>query len=128
MTRIGFIGYSTTRFNEDKAKEIIDGIFESFYGDEVIISGATNFGIPKLVYEKANECGMYTIGVMCNAGFGMQLARLNDLIVEGQDWGDESEKFLSMLDVLYKIGGGNQSITEFEKAKELGIEVHEYEL
>jgi len=65
---------------------------------------------------------------MCNAGFGMQLARLNDLIVEGQDWGDESEKFLSMLDVLYKIGGGNQSITEFEKAKELGIEVHEYEL
>jgi len=29
--------------------------------------------------------------------------------IEGENWGDESEKFLSMLDRMVKIGGGNQS-------------------
>lgn len=125
---IGFIGYSATEFNESKAKEIINEIFKDLDGDSVIVSGATNLGIPKLVYEKANELNMKTVGVMCEEGRECELAELDELIVEGENWGDESEKFLSMIDKLYKIGGGKQSIAEFKKAKEMGIKTYEFEL
>lgn len=125
---IGFVGYSATKFDENKAKEIINEIFKDLDKDDVIVSGATNLGIPKLVYEKANELGMKTVRVMCKDGLSEELAELNELIVEGDNWGDESDKFLSMIDTLYKIGGGKQSIAEFKKAKELGIKTFEYEL
>ncbi len=126
--RIGFIGYSASNFNEAEATYIIESIFKDLRTSDIIVSGATNLGIPKLVYAKANELGMKTVGVMCEEGHQYELAELDELIVEGSNWGDESEKFLSMIDVLYKIGGGKQSEKEFERAKELGIVTIEYEL
>ncbi|AEO93604.1 gp345 [Bacillus phage G] len=125
---IGFIGYSSAQFDEEKAKEIVEEIFKSLNKNDVIVSGATNLGIPKLVYKKANELGMKTVGVMCEEGRSEELADLDELIVEGENWGDESEKFLSMISVLYKIGGGKQSTVEFKKANEMGIKTFEYEL
>lgn len=125
---VGFIGYSATKFDEQDAKKIIDEIFSKLSKDDIIVSGATNIGIPALIYEKANSLKMKTVGVMCKEGYDNELAELDQLIVEGDNWGDESEKFLSMLDVIYKIGGGKQSIAEFKRAKELGIEIYEYTL
>ncbi len=46
----------------------------------------------------------------------------------GDEWGDESEKFLDSIDVLVRIGGGKQSMAEVKKAKEMGIKVIEHEL
>lgn len=126
--KVGFIGFSGQQFDEEKAKDIIENIFKTLNLDDIIVSGATNVGIPKLVYEKANELGMKTIGVMCSKGHEYELAKLDDLIIEGENWGDESDKFLSMLDSLYKIGGGSQSEVEFNKAKKIGIKAFQYKL
>lgn len=125
---IGFIGYSGQEFDENKAREIIEEIFKQLSKDSVIVSGATNLGIPKLAYEKANKLGMKTIGVMCEKGHDYELAKLDNLIIKGKEWGEESDTFLSMIDTLYKIGGGEQSEKEFKKAKQIGIATFEFKI
>ncbi|MNN81117.1 hypothetical protein D3C81_1979060 [compost metagenome] len=92
------------------------------------MSGGTSLGIPKLVYEKAKKLNMKTIGIMCKKGFEYDVFPVDQLIVTGVNWGDESEEFLSSIEVLYKIGGGNQSIEEAKKARKMGIDVHEFNL
>jgi hypothetical protein len=136
MVKIGFVGYSGGKFDETKAIEIIDSIFDKIIEiakqenekDIVIISGATNMGIPKLVYERAVKDNLKTIGVMCKEGYTCELFPCDEIYALGNNWGDESDKFLSMLDVLFRIGGGPQSMAEIKKAKEMGIYVSEFEL
>lgn len=130
MKIIGFVGYSAMKFDESKAKEIIHTIFKSFNDDEdyVIISGATNMGIPKLVYEEAENYDMYLMGVMCKDGYTCELYPCDNILAIGNNWGDESETFIDLIDELYKIGGGPQSEKETEMALKKGIPVYEYQL
>jgi len=46
----------------------------------------------------------------------------------GEEWGDESDTFLSMLDVMVKVGGGKQSVAEAEKAEANGLSVMKFDL
>jgi hypothetical protein len=130
MKIIGFVGYSAMKFDESKAKEIIHTIFESFNDDEdyVIVSGATNMGIPKLVYEEAENYDMYLMGVMCKDGYTCELYPCDNILAVGNNWGDESEIFIDLIDELYKIGGGPQSEKETEMALKKGIPVYDYKL
>ncbi|MNB98632.1 hypothetical protein D3C75_458880 [compost metagenome] len=128
MAYIGFVGYSSSKFNEQEAIKIIDDIFKDLNEKDIIVSGGTSLGIPKLVYEKAKKLNMKTIGIMCKKGFEYDVFPVDQLIVTGVNWGDESEEFLSSIEVLYKIGGGNQSIEEAKKARKMGIDVHEFNL
>jgi len=123
---IGFVGYSSGDFDVNKAKNIINTIFSELIKDDIIVGGATNLGINKLVYEKAKQLGMKTVGIMCKKGFDYEIFNVDELIVVGEEWGDESQEFLSSIEVLYKIGGGQQSKKEFEMAKKMNIETHEY--
>jgi hypothetical protein len=134
---IGFVGYSGTKFDEKKAKDIINKIFDEIDGKYKkhgvpvkIVSGATLYGIPKLVYYEAVKRGYKTVGVMCKHGWDTDngLFPVDELYTEGNNWGDESDKFIGMLDDFYKIGGGKQSIKELQMAKDKGIPTHEYEL
>lgn len=131
--KIGIVGYSATKFDEWKAKNILYKVFDdiiSKYGkDAIIVSGGTMYGIPKMAYFMASNLGLKTIGIICEKGLEDNLfPGLDDIIVEGKDWGDESKKFIENIDVLYRIGGGPQSIKEVEMAKKKGIPVIEYEL
>ena len=128
MTYVGFVGYSSVDFDKEKAIKIIDEIFYNLNADDIIVSGATNMGIPKLVYEEARRLNMKTIGVMPKEGKDYDVFPVDELIIVGEKFGDESIEFLSSIEVLYKIGGGAQSISEFKKAKDLKIEVYEYEI
>ncbi|MFW6007651.1 MAG: hypothetical protein ACOCP8_00180 [archaeon] len=132
IMNIGFVGYSGTKFIKKDAKEIIENIFDEidkeFTGYVNIISGATDMGIPKLVYEEARYRGHKLIGVMCKEGYECELFDVDKLIVKGEKWGDESQTFLNMLDRLYRIGGGPQSLEETKQSKQMGIQVIEYEL
>lgn len=130
MKIIGFVGYSAMKFDESKAKEIIHTIFESFNDDEdyVIVSGATNMGIPKLVYEEAENYNMYLMGVMCKDGYTCELYPCDNILAVGNNWGDESETFIDLIEELYKIGGGPQSEKETKMALKKGLPVYEYEL
>lgn len=134
MKKIGIVGYSAAKFDEWQARNLLFKVFDdimSTYGkDEVmIVSGGTMYGIPKLAYFMAARLGYKTGGVICKEGLDDNLfPTLDELLVEGEHWGDESEKFIDTIDALYRIGGGKQSLKEVEMAKQKGIPVVEFEL
>jgi len=131
MKSIGFIGYSAMKFDENEAKKIIKNIFASFDDNEeyAIVSGATNMGIPKLVYEEANRHeNMSLIGVMCKDGYTCELYPCDTIIAVGENWGDESETFIDLIEELYKIGGGPQSEKELKMALDAGLPTYEFKL
>ena len=139
---IGFIGYSGKPFDKEKAQKIIDeilvkeGLTEYFTTDMnrpkdvAIVSGATDLGIPGMVYHTAEKYNFKTIGVMCKRGYDKDntLYPCDEIYAIGEDWGDESETFISKIDRLYKIGGGEQSEKEKGMAEAAGIPVFEYKL
>ena len=137
---IGFVGYSATDFDHDAAQAIIDDIFDEleakYAPSEVnIISGATKLGIPAMVYETAvrrmadNDHVHYKLtGIMCKDGYTCELFPCDVIYAVGDNWGDESETFLSSINTLYKIGGGKQSIAEYERAQALKIVCKQFDL
>lgn len=68
--RIGVVGYSSQKFDEDEAKLILESVFDVIEykfpkQNKVIISGLTNLGIPKLAYEEARKRKWLTVGIAC---------------------------------------------------------------
>jgi len=57
-----------------------------------------------------------------------ELFDVDEIIWVGKSFGDESQAFIDMIDVLVKIGGGEQSEKELQMAEEEDITVLEYEL
>lgn len=57
-------------------------------------------------------------------GYNHELFHCDEIYV----FGDESRSFINGIDVLYKIGGGEQSDKELKMAKENKIECFEYDL
>jgi len=131
--RIGFVGYSDSVFDVNKAITIIEKIFvkisKMYDKNKVeIVSGYTNLGIPKLVYEKANELGFKTVGIACKKANEYDVFPCDKVIIKGEEWGDESETFLNYIDAIYKIGGGKQSESEFKSMKKMSKPAIEYRL
>jgi len=130
---IGIIGYSAQKFNESKAKKMIKKAFDILekdnpHEDKIVISGYTDLGIPHIAYHEARKRGWSTIGVACARAKEYPCFPVDKEIIVGNEWGDESQVFLGMIDVLVRIGGGNQSIKETEMAKKMKKRVLEYEL
>jgi len=128
--KIGIIGYSAQKFDEDKAREIINMLYDSNKNipNITIVSGLTNIGIPKIAYEEAVKRDWKTVGIACEKANDYEIFPVDKKIIVGDDWGDESDTFLNSIDVLVKIGGGEQSKKEFEHAKEMGLKVFEFSL
>jgi len=132
MFRLGVIGYSAQKFDVKKARKIIKKEFNYFkriYGNDIIIvSGLTAMGIPLLAYEEAKKNGWKTIGIACTKAKKFDIFPVDEEIVVGKEWGDESETFLKSIDMLLKIGGGEQAQKEAQTAKKLGLQVAEYNI
>ena len=133
--KIGFVGYSLGKFNIDGAKKILDHIFLEIQAkyknrgyDIEIVTGATALGIPLLAYQYAEKDNYKTIGIMCKKGYDFKLYPCDIIYAIGNDWGDESETFINYIDVLYKVGGGKQSINESKLAIEQNKIVYDFEL
>jgi len=129
---VGLVGYSGTKFNENIAKDLIreafDWVEQEFKGKSFcVVSGLTDLGIPALGYREADKRGWETAGVAPEEAKEYDWYNVDEVIIEGKKFGDESDKFLSMIDVFVKVGGGKQSISEFKKAKEKGIKTWEGE-
>lgn len=96
------------------------------YPDVEIVSGYTDYGIPALSYTLAKlYCGKAYNVIQCTTtGFAPKealsdrLCKVNKEIIVGEKFGDESEAFVDYIDVMIKIGGGEQSIKEFALFKE----------
>lgn len=61
-------------------------------------------------------------------GYNYELFHCDEIYVFGDKFGDESRSFINGIDILYKIGGGEQSDKELKMAKEKKMQVFEYEL
>jgi hypothetical protein len=133
LLRVGVVGYSGQKFDEELAMEMLSKAFERLdlqYDPEhiEIVSGLTNLGIPKLSYELATTLGYLTRGVACKLANDYECFDCDVVEIIGEKWGDESEHFLSTIDVLVRVGGGAQSMAETNIAKERGIFTMEFGL
>ena len=132
--KIGVVGYSfPTKFNEVKARAFILDAYEKiqkiFPGKKIIIvSGLTNVGVPKIAYEEAVRLGWKTYGVACKKDAGYPLFPVDKEFIVGNNWGEESQTFVDMIDGIVRIGGGPQSLRETAVVKLAGKFVLEYDL
>ena len=128
---VGVVGYSGRKFNIDQAILLMQMAFAAMQKlypkrELVIVSGLTNIGIPKIAYEQAVQRGWRTVGVACSRA--KNSFPVDEKIIVGHEWGDESEAFLGLLDCMIRIGGGPQTLAEAEQFKATGGMVLEYEL
>lgn len=114
--RIGVVGYSSWKFDEDKARAILRDVLSLralHYPNSVVVSGYTDLGIPALAYQQAVELGMGTVGIACADAKNYPCFPCDEVIIVGEHWGDESPVFLDYIDELIKVGGGPQSEAEY---------------
>jgi len=131
MINIGFAGYSAQGFDTERAQLIIEGVFTKLqdrYGEFEVVSGLTDCGIPAMVYAEGSKRGLRLIGIACKKAKDYDLYPVDETIIVGDNWGDESETFLESIDILVRIGGGKQSLAEEQRAIDLGMEVLSYDL
>ena len=78
------------------------------------MSGLTNLGVPRIAYEEAIKLGLRTVGIACKQAEQYECFPCDEVILVGDNWGDESRAFLASIDVLLRVGGGKQSVAEYE--------------
>jgi len=123
--KIGVVGFSSNQFNHKEAslklKKLLDHIVRN-HGKEglVLVSGYTNSGVPKIAYDWAVELGMETVGFSAKQALTVDsgVYPVDKVILVGEKFGEESQSFVEYIDILIRIGGGNQSRHEVELFKE----------
>lgn len=132
--KVGVVGYCPpTVFDEEEAlkmiKDAYDKVQEQFPDMEIeIVSGLTNVGVLKIAYNEAVKRGWSTVGIACKRAEEHELFPVDEKMIVGENWGEESETFLSYIQAIIRIGVGPQSITEANTAKDQGKPAFEYDL
>jgi predicted Rossmann-fold nucleotide-binding protein len=127
--KIGIVGFSNeTKFKKTDGIQAVKAAFDNiqalFNDKEIhIVSGLTNVGIPRLAYEQAVERKWKTVGIAPKEAEEYELFPVDEKIIVGKSFGDESEVFIDYIDVLVKLGGGYQSEKETEMANAQHIPV-----
>ena len=130
---VGVMGYSSQKFDIDKAWNMLSQAFDDIrkkYSDfEIwIVSGYTWMGIPALAYGQAKRRHWMTMGIACEKAADYKVFPCDNVLIVGENWGDESPTFLAQCQIFVRVGGGNQSHREIEQAKADRKPVYEYEL
>lgn len=114
--RVGVVGFSRSQFDHDAARlalaSSLDHMAMLASGRVVeVVSGLTNQGVPKLAYELAVSRGLRTIGISAHQALRVRsgMFPVDERILVGQRFGDESAAFVAYIDALIRIGGGPQS-------------------
>jgi hypothetical protein len=121
--RIGVVGFSRPHFDHVAAAILLDDALANLLAHHArdpsgaeLVSGLTNMGVPKLAYERAVALGMRTVGVSARQALRVSAGvfPVDETILVGARFGDESAAFIARIDVLIRIGGGPQSRHEVE--------------
>jgi orotate phosphoribosyltransferase-like protein len=126
--KIGVVGFSRNQFDKTAATQKLKAIIlrltqakdpQSFE----LVSGYTASGVPKIAYLIADELGIETVGFSANQALKVKngVYPVKKVILIGEKFGDESQKFVEYIDILVRIGGGKQSREEvalFQKLHE----------
>jgi hypothetical protein len=132
--KIGVVGYSGAKFDEKIAKALLaiafDVVEQNFDSDDgyELVSGLTDVGIPGLAYRMAVKEKWETVGLSAKEAKEYDCFPVDEEIIVGEKFGDESKDFIEYIDCLIRIGGGKQSFKETEMARKKGIPVFEYDL
>jgi hypothetical protein len=132
--KVGVVGYCPpTLFDENEARAMILDAYrridEQFVGHKItIVSGLTNVGVLKIAYEEAAKRGWRTAGIACERAQEHELYPVDEKIIVGQNWGEESPTFVAAIQAIIRIGLGKQSIRETEQVKSNGYPAFEYDL
>jgi len=132
--RVGVVGYCPpTVFDEDEARRMIRDAYDKIaelFGDRevVIVSGLTNVGVLKIAYEEATRRGWRTAGIACERAQEHELYPVDEKMIVGMNWGDESLTFVANIQAIVRIGVGKQSLRETELVKSRGFPAFEYDL
>lgn len=124
--RIGIVGFSRNQFDKKRAASLLRKYFTELTQDKnpksiEIVSGYTDSGIPRIAYQIADEMGLSTVGYSARQALKVRsgVYPVKNVIIVGNRFGDESEKFVRYIDMLVRIGGGKQSRHEVALFKEL---------
>ncbi|MDE2422257.1 MAG: hypothetical protein KGO49_13880 [Gammaproteobacteria bacterium] len=120
--KIGVVGFSHENINHDMARNLLRQSFhelmQKHHHDEPIeiVSGLTNIGVPKIAYQIADEQGWITVGISAEMALHVNcgIYPVNQQIIEGKEFGDESIVFIDYIDYLVRVGGGKQSHREVD--------------
>jgi hypothetical protein len=121
--RIGVVGFSQRHFDHDTARahlrRMLGALLErpQAQGLKVeLVSGLTNQGVPRLAYELATVLGLRTVGISAKQALRVAAGvfPVDERILVGERFGDESATFVATIDVLIRVGGGRQSRHEVE--------------
>jgi len=133
--RVGVVGYSTQKFDEDRARRLVNQAYDQIAAEHqtdqiTVVSGLSNFGLPKIAYEEAVKRNWKTAGVTLQYRLdrGDPLFPVDEQIVINGQRGDESPAFLDNIHMLVRVGGGDQSTNETEAVKASGRQVIEHDL
>lgn len=132
--RIGVVGYCPpTKFNSELAREYIRNSYNLLEMDfpnipKKVVSGLTNVGIIAIAYSEAINRNWRTMGVACSKANDYPCFPVDEKIIIGGNWGDESKTFLDNIDILVRVGGGKQAHMETRNAIEMQKKVLEYDL
>ncbi|MEK6239057.1 MAG: hypothetical protein N2C14_30445 [Planctomycetales bacterium] len=125
MISIGVVGFSRNQFDQPAARELLRSALHEMLdrlgetADNVeLVSGLTNMGVPRIAYELADEMGMRTIGLSAKRALRMSVYAVDEQVIVGKNFGDESVEFIRRVDGLIRIGGGKQSRAETELFKD----------
>lgn len=131
--RIGVTGYSLQKFDEEAAGFMLKAAFQylkmQHRAENVdIVSGLTNLGVPAVAYQIARDLEFTTTGIACVLAKEYKCFPVDQEVIVGEQWGEESETFLNSIDVLVRVGGGKQAIRETKLASSKGIPTMEFDL
>jgi orotate phosphoribosyltransferase-like protein len=126
--KIGVVGFSRNQFDKTAATQKLKTIISRLIGEKgaqsfELVSGYTASGVPKIAYLIADELGIETVGFSANQALKVKngVYPVKKVILIGERFGDESQKFIEYIDILIRIGGGKQSRDEvalFQKLHE----------
>jgi predicted Rossmann-fold nucleotide-binding protein len=99
--------------------EIVKNILSQFKDHKfAVLTGGTNWGVPRVATKIARDLGIKTIGVFPLTGMDDALTDELDFSVcvhpmlKESEWGDESPAFTKLLDAVVVIGGGAGTMVE----------------
>lgn len=133
ILRIGVNDYSSQKFDSERATQMINEAYDILERDykgfeKVVVSGLTDLGIPGIAYRVAVNRGWKTVGIACTKADRYACFPVDEKIIVGENWGDESQTFLNSIDVLVRIGGGKQTMKECAEWESKGKPFIQYDL
>jgi len=90
-----------------------------------LVTGATNFGVEKIVHEVGRKMGFRILGTLVEDAKPTEIGPITDGVVMGNSWYDKSAKALGYVQqnggrVVF-VGGGNILKDEIQAAKNAGV-------